>query len=462
MKSMLKIIRRYSVTAGIIILVILISNMLVFFGWGYQVAQKSEKTEYRRGTLSFVSKQLEEKNGAYVMNPEGEKELEDSAYVWAIALDEEGKTVWEWKVPAEIPREYSLQDVAVFSRWYIKDYPVRVWTHGDLLFVYGCNKNAVSRYSEFMDIEEIKAIPAYFRNMAAVNIFVILLFILCYGYRFYRSMKPIAEGIEKLSSKEPVRLKEKGMTAELAKKLNLTSKTLEEQSRELARRDEARTEWIAGVSHDIRTPLSLIVGYSDKLSKDDTLSEEAQKMSETIRRQSLIIRQLISDLNLTSKLAYHAQPLKKSKCSPAVLLRECAADFYNEGLESRYEIEVIVSEDVERTFITADENLIKRALRNLLGNSIRHNPQGCRVTAVLTQQKDKISYLIEDTGNGIPENVVDNIEKQESEIHIMGLRLTAQIAKAHGGKLDFSKRKEGGYDARLLIESANGYRAFDD
>ena len=123
---------------------------------------------------------------------------------------------------------------------------------------------------------------------------------------------------------------------------------------------------------------------------------------------------------------------------------------------------MIVSEDVERTFITADENLIKRALRNLLGNSIRHNPQGCRVTAVLTQQKDKISYLIEDTGNGIPENVVENIEKQESEIHIMGLRLTAQIAKAHGGKLDFSKRKEGGYDARFLIESANGYRAFDD
>ena len=76
-----------------------------------------------------------------------------------------------------------------------------------------------------------------------------------------------------------------------------------------------------------------------------------------ICRQSLVIRQLIQDLNLTSKLAYHAQPLHKTEFSPAILLRECVAEFYNEGMEQNYEIEVAVTEEGEQVRITGDEGL---------------------------------------------------------------------------------------------------------
>ena len=112
------------------------------------------------------------------------------------------------------------------------------------------------------------------------------------------------------------------MAGDLAEQLNRSSSVLQKQKEILSRRDQARTEWISGVSHDIRTPLALILGYSDRLKKDESLSEDARKSAEIICGQSLIIRQLIDDLNLTSKLAYQAQPLKKSFCSPAQILRE--------------------------------------------------------------------------------------------------------------------------------------------
>ena len=75
-------------------------------------------------------------------------------------------------------------------------------------------------------------------------------------------------------------------------------------------RDRARTEWISGVSHDIRTPLSLVLGYSNLLEEQACTDEKIRKEASVIRQESLKIRDLIEDLNLTSKLEYHMQPLR--------------------------------------------------------------------------------------------------------------------------------------------------------
>lgn len=144
-------------------------------------------------------------------------------------------------------------------------------------------------------------------------------------------MHPIAKGIEQLADRQPLALREKGVSSELASKLNKTSHVLEEQSRMLAKRDEARTEWISGVSHDIRTPLSLIVGYADRMAYSESLGKEEQAMARTICRQSMIIRQLIEDLNLTSKLAYDSQPLYKAECSPALCSVNVSQTFIRKG-----------------------------------------------------------------------------------------------------------------------------------
>lgn len=459
MRSLFRIIRRYSLMAGFIILIILASNGCLLLGIGYLTAGQDGPDRYSKISMRLmerIGEEFQKEAEGYVLSEGGMELLEESEFVWAMALDGDGTAVWKWRLPEGIPEQYGVQDVASFSRWYLADYPVKVLASGELLLVFGCDPEMISRHNVFISASLIKNLPVYIPLIIMINLLVIVVFIVCFGYRFYKSMKPAAEGIENLAAGKPVCLKEKGPAGELAEKLNQTSELLLAQRRALARRDSARTEWIAGVSHDIRTPLSLIVGHSDRLSKDESLSKENRMLAENIRRQSLIIRQLIADLNLTSKLAYQAQPLKTSRCQPAALVRSCVADFYNEGLEAEqggeYEFEIMIREEAEQIWIEADEGLLKRALRNLLGNSIRHNPEGCRITVILTEQEGMLRILVQDTGSGIPETVVQNMENPDSSIHIMGLRLTEQIAKAHGGKLEFVQRAEGGFDAGIHIK----------
>ncbi len=458
MKGLFRIIRRYSLTAGLITVVILFCNGVLLMGIVYFTAWQEGADKYYGISLRLMERVGEgfgmEAEG-YILNEKGRKLLEDSEFVWAMALDKEGTVVWEWKLPEEIPEQYSIQDVASFSRWYLSDYPVKAMVKGELLLVFGCDPEMVSRHNLVVSSVLMEHAPDYIKLIIMANLLVIAVVVLCFGYRFYDSMKPIAQGIESLAAQKPVRLKEKGAAGELAGKLNAASDLILEQNRVIAKRDYARTEWIAGVSHDIRTPLSMIVGHSDRLSKDETLSKENRMLAENIRRQSLIIRQLIADLNLTSKLAYQAQPLKKSRFQPAALARSCIADFYNEGLggkrEAEYEFETVIQEELEQVWIDADEKLLARAVRNLIGNSIRHNPKGCRIRVTVEEQREDIRFLVEDTGSGIPENVVQNMDAPDSTVHIMGLRLTEQIAKVHGGRLEFVRREDGRYDAGICF-----------
>ena len=400
MKSLFKIISRYSVTAGMIIGVILISNIAVFVAVGYHNMVSAGAPDFKRSALESVGKEFYQENDTWQLSDTGRQELKEADFKWCMALDEHGEVVWEWKLPAGFDRSYTISEVARFSRWYLHDYPVAVWEAGKL---------------------------------------------------------PLGRGLEKLSREEEVKLREKGMTGILAAQLNRTSEILQEQKKRLTKRDLARTEWIAGVSHDIRTPLALIVGYTDRLSKSPNLNQEEKALADAVCRQSLVIRQLITDLNLTSKLAYEAQPLNKKECSPALILRECAADIYNEkieqdkGQEPEVDVELLIPADMEKVRIFADSGLLKRALRNLIGNSVRHNPGGCQVMVRLYEKNEKIYISVKDTGKGVPELVVQNMDNQTDKVHIMGLRLARQIVRAHGGELIFEKRESGTYDVTLEL-----------
>lgn len=455
MKSLFKIISRYSVTAGMIICVILFSNIVVFLSVAYYNMDSAGNPDFKRSALKKVGQELYKTNDSWELTETGVRELEEADFQWCMALDENGAVAWEWKLPSNFERSYTISEVAKFTRWYLHDYPVAVWEAEELLLVVGLDPEYFFRYSEILTLANFTMIPQYMKWAMIVNAVVVILFVILLGYRFYQTLKPLGRGIEKLSRQEEVRLKEKGMTDVLAAQINKTSEILQEQKRKLTKRDLARTEWIAGVSHDIRTPLALIVGYTDRLSKSNNMNQEERALADAVCRQSMVIRQLIEDLNLTSKLAYEAQPLNRKKCAPALILRECAADIYNEKIEQgkgqEPDVELLIPADMEKVCILADSGLLKRALRNLIGNSVRHNPKGCQVTVRLYENNEKIYISVKDTGKGIPELVVQNMDNQTDKVHIMGLRLARQIVRAHGGEMIFEKRESGTYDVTLEL-----------
>ena len=104
-----------------------------------------------------------------------------------------------------------------------------------------------------------------------VNALLALVIALVFGLRLFNSIKPLAKGIGDISEKKAVKLSTKGLLGEFAADINKASAHLVEQDIALDKRDNARTKWIAAISHDIRTPLSLVMGYASELESNTEL-----------------------------------------------------------------------------------------------------------------------------------------------------------------------------------------------
>ena len=248
-----------------------------------------------------------------------------------------------------------------------------------------------------------------------------------------------------------VHLKESGATAELAEKLNQTSCHLRQQNDLIARRDMTRANWIAGVSHDIRTPLALIMGYGEQLAQQFPAQSEARKKADAICTQSQKIKVLIEDLNLTFKLQYNAQPLRKTPIQMGARLRRCVADFCD-SLEETHSVDLTIREPAGRTVLAADGELLTRAVDNLLNNSVRHNPSGFDIWVTAEIADGQFVLEVRDNGAGYPEAVLRNLSDTCSDPnapHILGLHLVRQIVAAHGGRTEF--RNDSGAVATLHL-----------
>lgn len=438
MKSLSKIFVRYLLTAFTIIAATLFLN---FFLYAMAVLQVIQSEEYRGGSSLEIAGGLMETEDSLSLTPHSQALLEE-IYVWAMLLDDRGEVIWDWQLPEELDRSYSSSDIAAFSKWYLEDYPVteRVTDYG--LLVLASPKGSIWKYNISDSQTRMKTTFQMIPVILAINLVFCFLLTLFMGFLFYRSLRGIALGIQRLSEHQPIHLPEKGMTEMLARQLNRTSDILAEQKAHLDRRDDARAVWIRGVSHDIRTPLSLIMGYASSLKEDPSLSDGQRHQANLIELQSLQIKHLIEDLNLTSRLEYEMQPLRLSEFSPSRLLRQLISDFYNQGLTEEYHIDLYIQQMVEQMLLTGDAPLLTRAFRNLIQNSVRHNPQGCTVTVTAYPEKGGVCFQISDNGCGIPENVIaaltGTLPDTEKAPHIMGLRIAWQIFKAHGWQMLFT------------------------
>ena len=157
--------------------------------------------------------------------------------------------------------------------------------------------------------------------------------------KFLKPVKPITKGIQDLSIGEPVHIPEKGLLSDISANINRTSNILQEQQQQLKKKETARANWIAGVSHDIRTPLSMVMGYAGQLKDDANLTDEERQKAEVIVKQSKRMQNLINDLNLASKLEYNMQPINPAKQNLIAIVRQVVVDFINMYIEDKYPIE---------------------------------------------------------------------------------------------------------------------------
>ncbi|MCH5186686.1 MAG: sensor histidine kinase, partial [Oscillospiraceae bacterium] len=226
-------------------------------------------------------------------------------------------------------------------------------------------------------------------------------------------------------------LNEKGIFKEISASINRTSDAIERKNAALAARDSARSNWISGISHDIRTPLSVIVGYSEELARSESLDAGERGRAETITAQGIKIKKLIEDLNLISSLEYDMQPSRKSAVKICPLLRRTVSDILNSGIANRCEIELDLRN--EKSVISADESLIERAIFNLINNSVTHNENGCKIRISQYEHDGTVYVDIHDSGRGVSPEILENISQIPKSAHGLGLPMAYRIIRMHGG-----------------------------
>lgn len=447
MKSLGRILRRYVLSAAGVGLILLMLNFAVLLAFGIKAQQSGPET---KAYVRTIAQGLTQEDGAFRLTAEARAAL-DARYAWAMLLDDGAQVIWADRLPDDVPHAYTASEVASFSRWYLRDYPVYVWEHPAGLLVLGSPRGSEWKYTVTAPETQIRLAVAWLPGVLLLNLGAALLVALLLGLRLFRSVKPVAQGVGDLAEGKPVQLQTGGLLGALASDLNRASAALSRQRGQLAQRDHTRTSWIAGVSHDIRTPLSMVMGYAGQLEEDKKLPDEARGEARIIRQQSERIRDLVSDLNLASKLAYRLQPLHPVVFSPAALLRRVAADTLNGGLAGRCTLALDTAGPLEALRLTGDEHLIARAVQNLVTNSIVHNPEGCAVRLQLSADDTACTVAVRDNGRGYPAEVLRHLAAPVGEgalpAHGLGLVLVREIAAAHGGTAEFMNTRAGAYAA---------------
>ena len=434
MRTISRLIRRYILAALAIVLLALIVNGLLLAGIVIRYGSKSIQEGFF--PVGKFAESFTRTEDGYA--PSADYDWKPH-FAWAMLLSDSGEILWSEDLPEELNHPYTVPEVAAFSRWYLKDYPVMVYRNNFGLLVAGKPKGSMTRFDFYMDNDILYALLSTFGPLLLLDLGLVLAICLLLGWRGARPLRELAEGIGCLAKGQEVHLKESGPTAELAEKLNQTSRHLQKQNELIARRDMTRANWIAGVSHDIRTPLALIMGNAEQLASQFPQSSEPRKKVDAICTQSKKIKALIEDLNLTFKLQYNAQPLRRTPIQMGAWLRRCTADFCD-SLEEAYSVDLLIREPAGQATLEADEELLTRAIDNLLNNSVRHNPSGCDIWVAAEIVDGQFVMEVRDNGAGYPEAVLRNLSDTRSDPnapHILGLHLVQQIVAAHGGQASF-------------------------
>ena len=451
MKPIKRFFRKYFLSMVGIIALFLFLNVVLSFSvliWAWQSTDNSDISIYRirdsittdiDGNLTLIN---------------GLSETLQEKHAWAMLLNDTGAVIWQELMPSELPRQYTSSDIAKFSRWYLMDYPVYVLEHPEGLLVIGVEKNSLAKYHFTLNEDYIKKMMAGFLAVFIVNIVVVIILIWQNTRRVEKSIVPILRGIETVSTGQTVSLPEKGELAEINQKLNKAGAFI-------VKKDRARAEWISGISHDIRTPLSVILGFAGQMEDDESLPATAREQASYIRRQGEKLRGLISDLNLTSKLEYSMQPLRIGKVFIVEMARQTVCGFLDSGLDDRYTIDFVSAPHQEAEYMFGDESLLKRALSNLIQNSITHNPKGCAISISVLCNETDITISVTDNGIGFSSDKLQKLKERTQYMkssddrldlrHGLGLILVQQIATAHKGSMAFDTNRQSGVRVDLVF-----------
>jgi signal transduction histidine kinase len=274
-----------------------------------------------------------------------------------------------------------------------------------------------------------------------------------------RPVRDVAVGATRLAGGDlSLRLEEggPGEVGELTRAFNAMAEALEggrteleEQNARLRQSEELKSELVSIVSHEVRTPLASVLGFTSLLLHRDVDPETRRDYLEIIDAQGRRLAALLDDFLNVQRIEEGRLELAEERVDMAALLREQTQLFRAESPRHTLALRVVP----EPLLVRGDANRLSQVIGNLLSNAIKYSPEG-GVVEVVGEDEDGVVFVsVRDEGVGIPEDQQERIftkffrgDAAASGIagSGLGLAFARAVVEAHGGRMSFKSDPGGG------------------
>ncbi|MEM9884442.1 MAG: ATP-binding protein [Bacteroidota bacterium] len=286
-------------------------------------------------------------------------------------------------------------------------------------------------WSESITTLDITVLPPWYRTKLAYLFYVLLLGGIVWLYiRFQRNRLQLQYSLE-LEQKEADRLKEL---------------------------DAFRSRLFTNITHEFRTPLTVIMGTSEQLETQDFAKHPARKRLALIRRNGRNLLNLVNQMLDLSKIEHNKLQINYRQGDLLAYLRYITESFYS--LANASNVLLKVKSTQAKIWMDYDEEKMRQIISNLLSNAIKYTPSGGNVTLTANPKDEQLEIAIQDTGKGIPAidlpHIFDRFYQADDEIAKaggtgIGLALTYELVQLLDGEIRVASEIDKGTIFTLLL-----------
>lgn len=235
---------------------------------------------------------------------------------------------------------------------------------------------------------------------------------------------------------------------------------------DLKRLEQTRKDFVANVSHELKTPITSIKGFAETLLDEELDDPKLQeKFLQIIYKESDRIQALVHDLLELSKLEKDEMQLQYQKISLSEdVMEEIVPIIQQQARNKDITFQVDISEQIT---IDGDADRLKQVFINLLNNAINYTPAGGTIHLALTQQHNQVLITVQDTGIGIPEDKINRIFERFYRVDKarsrntggtgLGLAIVKHIVEAHKGKIEVKSGWQQGSTFKVILPKTRQY-----
>jgi len=280
---------------------------------------------------------------------------------------------------------------------------------------------------------------------AAIMVFIVGFFISKSITNPIREMEKIAQSISRGDFSKKINLKTKDELGSLAKSFNRMADNLQAQIDNLKKMDKVRTDFVANVSHELKTPLTSIKGYIETL-QDGALDdkENAERFLTIIKKHADSLTNIVNDLLILSEAEAGNETLNKTTFDIKSFIDEIILGFGHDLNEKNINAEFESRNDTIEIY--ADKGKIEQVIVNVIDNAIKYTENGRKIKINLSKERDIIFISIQDNGIGISEKHLSRVFERFYRVDKarsrkvggtgLGLAIVKHIVFLHEGEIE--------------------------